>query len=100
MEKDITRVITNFRNASASIFEMMFTDFQNGTKNLDRQKDDNVFQRLQARYISQLEKQLLGEADNAMKGHYQNRELKILQHELATRVSYLLSEFSVKARSM
>ncbi|HET6994266.1 MAG TPA: hypothetical protein VFI06_04740 [Chitinophagaceae bacterium] len=99
MENDITRIITGFRNSSSRIFEMIYNDFKRNVKNVNRKTDENVFQQMQARYINELENQLRQLAEKTVAGYNEPRESKILQHELASQISYLLSEFQQKAKS-
>jgi len=79
---------------------MIYDDFRRDAKSLDRQTDENVFQKLQGRYMKELEKQLHRAAEGLVEEHTGDRDIGTLQHELARQISYLLSEFLVKAKSM
>ena len=100
MEKETTRIITSFRNSSSRIFEMIYDDFKRSVKKLDRLRDENVFQRMQARYIKELEQQLRWAAEKTVEECNEKSEVKIVRHDLTSQVSYLLSEFLLKAKSM
>ena len=100
MEKDFGNIISKFRDLSSKISEMIFDDLKRKVKKLDRQKDENVFQLLQARYINELEKQLQQEAEKMVQENNKYSNLKLLRNELTNQASYILSEFLQKARSM
>lgn len=100
MEKDITLIISDFRNLSSKIYEMVYDDFRQKVKNLDRQRDENVFQQLQARYVNALKKQLEQEAEKVIQEHNRHHAVRTLQRELTGQIAYLLPEFILKVKSM
>jgi hypothetical protein len=100
MEKDFGNIISKFRDLSSKMSEMIYDDFKRKVKKLDRQKDENVFQLLQARYINELDKQLQQAAEKMVQENNKYSNLKLLRNELANQSSYILSEFLQKARSM
>jgi hypothetical protein len=100
METDVDIVVARFRNSSSRIFQFLYEDFKRNIRKLDRQGDENVFQKLQSRYLSELQKQLTIEAEK-MIGQYNGiRDINLLRRELASQISYNISEFLVKIRSM
>lgn len=100
MENDINRAVSAFRNLSSRVSEMIYLDFRSSVKKLDRQTDENVFQKLQARYIAELENQLNQAAGKLISEFRGNSLVNTLQYELSNRVAYLLSEFLLKAKSL
>jgi len=99
MENDIGLIITEYRDLSSKISEMIYDDFKRKVKRLNRRTDENVYQLLQARYINELEKQLHQEVEKMVEKNNKNVNLTSLRHELATQASYILSEFLLKAKS-
>jgi len=100
MEKDLTLAISSFRDLSSKIYEKVFTDFKKGVNDIDRQTDENVFQQLQARYIRELEKYLDKEAKRIIEAYTDQSSIKKLQRELSGHISYLVTAFFIKAKSM
>lgn len=100
MDNDVVHILTGFRNRAASISQAIFKDFRSSVKRLDRQTDENVFQRLQARYLQELDKQLHQIAEKTVKEYSPYSTATNLHHELAGQISYLLAEFLHKAKSM
>ena len=100
MEKEIALVVTNFRNVASKIYEMIFNDFRRSIAKLDRQTDENVFQQLQARYVNELEKHLDQEAKKIVEENSGHAAASTMHRELAAHISYLISSFLLKAKSM
>jgi len=100
MGKDIVLIITEFRNVTSLIYEMVFAGFRESVKNLDRQEDENVYQQLQSKYRSKLKMLLEHEAEKILEEHRAQGDLRMLQRELNGHVSYLLTAFLLKAKSM
>jgi hypothetical protein len=98
METDINIIKSQFRNSASGIFSRISEDFTRTAKKLDRQGDENVFRQLQGRYVNELEKQLTQIAEKLI-GQY-NGDINLLKRELATEISYDVSEFRLKMRSM
>ena len=100
MENDSTLIVTHFRDLASKIYGMVYRDFRKSAEKLDRRKDENVFQQLQARYASELEKFLDREAKRIAEEHSSHPGKRILQRELSGHVAYLVSEFLLNAKSM
>jgi hypothetical protein len=100
MENDMGVIISRYRDLSSRISEMIYADFKKSVERLDRQRDENVFQLSQARYIQELEKQLHNEVEKMVEKHKSNANLNLLRHELGSQASYILAEFLQKAKAM
>lgn len=100
MEKDINIIKSNFRNSSTRISHLIYEDFIRSVKKLDRQRDENVFRQLQSRYRSELEKQLNAAAEKVIGEYGGHNDMRTLQRELTNQISYNVSEFLLKIKSM
>ena len=100
MENDIAIVISRYRDLSSKISERIYDEFKRKIESLDRRRDENVFQLVQARYINELEKQLHHEVEKMVEKYKTNTNVTLLRHELGNQASYILSEFLQKAKSM
>ena len=100
MENDIGAIISKYRYLSSKISEMVYDDFKRNVEKLSRRTDENVFQLLQGRYMNELEKKLHQEAEIMVDKNNKNVNVTLLRHELGNQVSYILSEFLQKAKSM
>jgi len=100
MENEIGVVISKYRDLSAKISEKIYDEFKRKIESLDRRRDENVFQLVQARYINELEKQLHQEVEKMVEKYKTNVNVTLLRHELGNQASYILSEFLQKAKSM
>ena len=100
MGDDIDIIKSSFRNSSSRISQLIFNDFRKNIRKLDRQKDENVFQQLLGRYIHELERKLADEAGKALAQYQVKVNINILRRELTSQVSYNMSEFLLKVRSM
>ena len=100
MDKDLIHIVSDFRNRTSKMYEQLFSDFKHNVFNLSRQKDENVYQQILARYSYLLKKRLEYEAHKIVESNRGNPAAGSLQQELTGHISYLLSEFRVKAGSM
>ena len=72
MENDIAIVISRYRDLSSKISERIYDEFKRKIESLDRRRDENVFQLVQARYINELEKQLHHEVEKMVEKYKTN----------------------------
>ena len=100
METDIDIIKSQFRNAASGIFSRISEDFMRIAKKLDRQGDENVFRQLQGRYVNELENQLTHIAEKLISQYNGDKNINLIRRELATLISYDVSEFRLKMRSM
>lgn len=98
METDMEKIIARFRDSAGRIFVLIWEDFERRAKILDRQRDENVFQQLQSRYIDELRKQLTKIVEASLNEYSGDRNM--LRRDLTNQVSYNVSEFLQKIRSM
>ncbi|MFT3750466.1 MAG: hypothetical protein QM768_19285 [Agriterribacter sp.] len=100
MNPDINTVKAIFRDEASVIHLRVTKAFEFNTRKLDRQKDENVFQQLAARYADELKRELSQMAEKllAKQGGGANRHL--LHQDFARQIAYYVSEWLLKIRSM
>jgi hypothetical protein len=58
MENKIEQYNILFHRKAKAVFFSVYEEFKHTTASLDRQRDENVFQRMQAQYSARLKRQL------------------------------------------
>jgi hypothetical protein len=99
MSEEITQCSIVFHERAQSAFFSIYGEFKQAIASIDRQGDENVFQRLQNRYASQLQLQLhnialeiLGQVDTAQRNK--------LSFSLSQSIEEYIREFLQKAKSL
>ena len=100
MENDITQIISGFRNSSSKIYETVYNDFSKNISTLSREKDENVFQQVLGGYVSKLKKELGQEAEKILERHQEHHLFGTMQREMTGHISYIVSSFLLKAKSI
>ncbi len=96
MHSDIDMINANFRRAASTVFLSLYEQFKNAVKDLDRQKDENVFRQLQSRYADELKRKLTEIAIGLLDRYKGPGDTNTLRRELTNQVSYYQTEFILK----
>lgn len=100
MKTDIDIVRARFRNEASTIYLRVMRNFELNVKRLDRQKDENVFQQLTARYADELKKELSQMAEKMVDQCSGGVNRDTLRQDFSRQISYNISELLLKIRSM
>jgi hypothetical protein len=100
MNSDINTFKAKFRAEASVIHLRVMKTFEMSTKKLDRQKDENVFQQLTARYADELKRELSQMAEKLIDQSGDGTKRNSLQQDFARQISYHVSEWLLKVRSM
>ncbi len=74
--------------------------FVYNAQKLNRQVDENVFQQLSSRYAEQLKAELKQAAEQLLEQHKETVNSDLLRLDFSNHISYSLTEFRLKIRSM
>ncbi|HEY5966518.1 MAG TPA: hypothetical protein VIU35_01010 [Chitinophagaceae bacterium] len=97
---EFAREIVDFDNKAKKIFFSLYENFAGSAKQLDRQKDDNVFQQQQSKYLKTLKTQLENLAKDILNKNGSLKNINLLNKKLSDEINTYLNEFSQKSRSL
>lgn len=100
MEYSIEHIQVEFNNRASSIFFTLYTGFRNAVSLLDRQRDENVFQQLQAQYSSMLHQHLQAIARELLDKSKGIQDAGQLQESLPYLIQNYTKEFSQKIKGL
>ena len=100
MERDIEIIVSQFRNEAANLFLAIVEDFERHAERLNRQRDENVFQQMQSRFVQELKQQLSYIAEKVIGQYKGNTGINTLSREMSAQTEYYISELLLKIRSM
>ena len=98
MKTDVEQHTVLFHNRAREVFFSLYNNFKHSTATVDRQRDENVFQQLQAKYTNELKSQLHAVASEVLEQlPGLNDGLNRMLHSL---IEGYIREFVQKARSL
>jgi len=100
MEKDLEQIEVEFNNDAKKVFFSLFAKFEGAVRQLNRFKDDNVFQQLQGKYVYTLKIQLGDIASELINKSKALKNLDELKKELSREIDQYAREFINKSRSL
>ena len=92
--------IVDFDNKAKKIFFSLYENFAGSAKQLDRQKDNNVFQQQQSKYLNTLKTQLENLARDILDKTSSLKNINLLNKKLRDEINIYLNEFTQKSRSL
>ena len=92
--------IVDFDNKAKKIFFSLYEKFTESAKQLDREKDDNVFQLQQSKYLNTLKTQLENLAQELLNKNSSLKNINLLNKKLRDEINAYLNEFRQKSRSL
>ena len=92
--------IVDFDNKAKKIFFSLYENFSQSAKQLDRRKDDNVFQQQQSKYLNTLKTQLENLAQESLNKNISLKNINLLNKKLRDEINAYLNEFMQKSRSL
>lgn len=100
MDKELEKISVDFNNKAQKLLFQLFDKFRSSARRIDRQKDENVFQQMQGKYLYTMKQQLELIAKELI---YKNTSLKNTEHlnkVLTDEINLYLNEFRQKSRSL
>ena len=92
--------IVDFDNKAKKIFFSLYENFAGSAKQLDRKKDDNVFQQQQGKYLKTLKTQLENLAQDLLSKNSSSKNITLLNKKLRDEINIYMDEFRQKSRSL
>ena len=97
---EFSQEIVDFDNKAKKIFFSLYENFAESAKQLDRKKDDNVFQQQQSKYLNTLKNQLENLAQESLNKNNSLKNINLLNKKLRDEINAYLNEFMQKSRSL
>ena len=97
---EFAQEIVDFDNKAKKIFFSLYEKFAESAKQLDRKKDDNVFQQQQSKYLNTLKTQLENLAQDLLNKYSSLKNINLLNKKLRDEINIYLNEFEQKSRSL
>lgn len=97
---EFAQVHIEFNNKAKNIFFSLYEKFAGSIKQLDRRKDDNVFQQQLGKYLQTLKNQLENLALELLDKNKSTKNISELNKKLADEINTYLGEFRQKSRSL
>jgi len=97
---EFSQEIVEFDNKAKKIFFSLYENFAASAKQLDRKKDDNVFQHQQGKYLNTLKTQLENLAQDLLNKNSSLKNSNLLNKRLRDGINAYLNEFRQKSRSL
>jgi len=97
---EFAQEIVDFDNKAKKIFFSLYEKFAESAKQLDRKKDDNVFQQQQSKYLNTLKTQLENLARDLLNMNSSLKNINLLNKKLRDEINIYLNEFEQKSRSL
>ena len=97
---EFAQEIVDFDNKAKKIFFSLYEKFAESAKQLDRKKDDNVFQQQQNKYLNTLKTQLENLAQDLLNKNSSLKNTNLLNKKLRDEINAHLNEFRQKSRSL
>ena len=97
---EFAQEIVDFDNKAKKIFFSLYENFAESAKQLDRKKDDNVFQQQQSKYLNTLKTQLENLARDLLNMNSSLKNINLLNKKLRDEINIYLNEFEQKSRSL
>jgi hypothetical protein len=97
---DYSQILTDFNEKAKKIFFSLYENFKMSARQLDRTKDNNVFQQQEGKYLATLKHQLELLASEFISKNKTLKNISLLNKNLTDIVNHYLNEFKQKSRSL
>jgi hypothetical protein len=97
---EFAQELVYFDNKAKKIFFSLYEQFAESAKQLDREKDDNVFQQQQGKYLNTLKTQLENLAGDLLSKNSSVKNINLLNKKLRDEINIYMDEFRQKSRSL
>ena len=100
MDRGFEQISVDFTTTAQKLFISSYEKFRLAVKDLDRQKDENVFQLQLGKYLNTLRTQLESVADELLARNKTIKDISHFNKFLRDKIAIYLNEFQQKARSL
>lgn len=100
MKRDIENINAAFREEASVIYRRLMEAFENNTRKLDRQWDENVFRQVQSRYEEELKRELIHLAEKIIGQHGEGIINDTLSRDFSAQIAYTATAFHLRINSM
>jgi len=100
MQRDLEELTVEFNQRATDAFYLLYARFENRAQELDRRKNENVFQQTLAKYLYTLKTDLENIAVGMMEKNQAIREFEHLKRNLTNRIHDYIQEFNTKSQSL
>jgi len=98
--KDLEEINVEFNQQATEAFYLLYARFENRAQELDRNKNENVYQQTLAKYLYTLKTDLEKIAVAIMEKNAAIREFEHLKRNLTNRIHHYIQEFTSKSQSL
>ena len=98
MNREYEQLSVDFTTKAQALFASTFAKFRLTTKNLDRQRDENVFQLQVGKFVATLKQQLENIANESMSKYQSLKGFDHCNRMLVERINIYLNEFRQKSK--
>jgi hypothetical protein len=99
MHRDIDELGIEFNFKAKEVYYSMCTQFTNATRELNRERDENVFQLARSRYCQAMKTELEKVALSVIERNQELQRITELKRNLTNRIQDYLEEFMMKSQS-
>ena len=99
MQKDSDEILVEFNNDAGKLLSFLFAKFQKNVQPLNRNKDENVFQQLQSKYLYSFKNELENMAKIQIE-KYKGDKAYELNNRLSDSIDRLINEFVQQIRTL
>jgi hypothetical protein len=100
MRKDLDELEIEFNINAREAFYKLFARFETTVNNLDRRRDENVFQHTQAKFLATLKSDLESLAISIFEKYRGMTEINHLKRNLTNRINEYVQEFRMKSQAL
>ena len=100
MAKDLEELDREFNRWANEAFHSLYTRLENNLRDIDRRRDENVFQHTCAKYAETLKAELETIALTMIEKNQNMRELNLLRRNLTNKIREFLWEFTQKSQAL
>ncbi len=98
MSQDAEQLSVEFNNSATKLFFSLQNQFAKAVKNLDRRRDENVFQQLLGKYAYTLKLQLEDMAQTLIAKNQGLENITLLKKKMTDTISSFTNEFIHKSK--
>lgn len=99
MQKDSDEILVEFNDDAGKLLGFLFAKFQKNVQALNRNKDENVFQQLQSKYLYSFKNELENMAKIQIE-KYKGDKAHELNNRLSNSIDRFTNEFAQQIRAL
>jgi hypothetical protein len=100
MEKNVEMIILEFNNVAARIYSGTLSQFSDSIRNINRNRDENVFKLQLGKYMYMLKNHLEEKVKKTLEANRSFKDSERLKLSLSSQVNYYLEEFRKRSNTL